>query len=34
MYYSLQSAGEGKSGTQALVKAMERLTGVEVGQVK
>ena len=34
MFYSLQSAGEGKSGTQALVKAMERLTGVEVSQVK
>jgi len=34
MYYSLQSAGEGKSGTQALVKAMEYLTGVKVGQVK
>jgi len=34
MYYSLQSAGEGRSGTQALVKAMEHLTGVEVGQVK
>ena len=34
MYYSLLSAGEGKSGTQALVKAMENLTGVKVGQVK
>jgi len=34
MYYSLQSAGEGRSGTQALVKAMERVTGVEVGQTK
>jgi len=34
MYYSIQSAGEGKSGTQALAKAMERLTGVEIGQVK
>ncbi len=34
MYYSLQSAGEGKSGTQALIKAMERITGVEVGHVK
>ena len=32
MYYSLQSAGEGKSGTQALVKALERITGVEVKQ--
>ena len=34
MYYSIQSAGEGKSGTQTLAKAMERLTGVEIGQVK
>ena len=34
MYYSLQSAGEGKSGTQALVKAMECLAGVKVGQAK
>ena len=34
IYYSIQSAGEGKNGTQALVKAMERLTGVKVGQVK
>ena len=34
MYYSLQSAGEGKSGTQVLVKAMERLAGVKVEQVK
>ena len=34
MYYSLQSAGEGKTGTQALVKAMERLAGVKVEQVK
>jgi len=33
MYYSLQSAGEGKSGTQALVKAMERIAGVEVRQL-
>ena len=32
MYYSLQSAGEGKSGTQALVKALEHLTGVQVGK--
>jgi 3-hydroxyisobutyrate dehydrogenase len=31
MYYSLQSAGEGRSGTQALVKALERLSGVQVG---
>jgi len=34
MYYSLQSAGEGKSGTQALVKVMERIAGVEVGQAQ
>jgi 3-hydroxyisobutyrate dehydrogenase len=34
MYYSLQSAGEGKSGTQALVKALERIAGVEAGQTK
>ena len=32
MYDSLQSAGEGRSGTQALVKAMERIVGVEVKQ--
>ena len=32
MYYSLQSAGEGRSGTQALVKAMEHLTGVQIGK--
>ena len=32
MYYSLQFSGEGRSGTQALVKALERLTGVEVRQ--
>ncbi len=32
MYYSLQSSGEGKSGTQALVKALESLAGVEVRQ--
>ena len=32
LYYSLQSAGEGKSGTQALVKALERIAGVEVKQ--
>jgi 3-hydroxyisobutyrate dehydrogenase len=30
MYYSLQAAGEGKNGTQALVKALERLSGVEI----
>lgn len=34
MYYSLQSAGEGKSGTQALIKALERISGVEVRQNK
>ena len=32
MYYSLQCDGEGNSGTQALVKTLERLTGVQVGQ--
>ena len=32
MYYSLQCQGEGKAGTQALVKALERLTGVQVGK--
>ena len=32
MYYSLQSAGEGKSGTQALVKALEHLAGIQVGK--
>ncbi|MFH1032165.1 MAG: 2-hydroxy-3-oxopropionate reductase [Chloroflexota bacterium] len=32
MFYSLQSAGDGKSGTQALVKALERIAGVEVGR--
>lgn len=32
MYYSLQSSGEGGSGTQALVKALERTAGVEVRQ--
>ena len=31
MFYSLQSAGEGKNGTQALVKALERVAGIEVG---
>ena len=30
MYYTLQFSGEGKSGTQALVKALENLAGVEV----
>jgi len=34
MYYSLQSAGEGRDGTQALVKVMERVTGMEVKQGK
>ena len=34
MFLSLQSAGEGKSGTQALVKALERVAGVEVTQDK
>lgn len=34
MYYSLQAAGEGNSGTQALVKVMERLSGIEVRQIK
>jgi len=31
MYYSLQCSGEGRSGTQALVKALERIAGMEVG---
>jgi 3-hydroxyisobutyrate dehydrogenase len=30
MYYSLQAAGDGKSGTQALVKVLERLSGVQI----
>ncbi|MFC2013009.1 NAD(P)-dependent oxidoreductase [Chloroflexota bacterium] len=30
MYYSLQQSGDGKNGTQALVKALEKLAGVEV----
>jgi len=34
MYYSLQSAGEGRDGTQALVKVLERVAGVEVKQDK
>lgn len=33
MYYSLQSSGDGKSGTQALVKVLESLAGVEVRQL-
>ena len=32
MFFSLQSTGEGKNGTQALVKALERLSGIEVRQ--
>lgn len=32
MFRSLQSIGEGKSGTQALVKVMECLSGVEIRQ--
>ncbi len=32
MYHSLQGSGEGGSGTQVLVKALERLAGVEVRQ--
>lgn len=32
MYYALQSSGEGKSGTQVLVKVMERIAGIEVKQ--
>jgi 3-hydroxyisobutyrate dehydrogenase len=32
LYYSLQGSGEGRSGTQALVKTLERLTGLEVRQ--
>ena len=30
MYYSLQGSGEGRCGTQALVKALERIAGIEV----
>jgi len=30
MFYSLQCRGEGKAGTQALVKVVEQLTGVQV----
>ena len=30
IYYSLQCSGEGRCGTQALVKALERMAGVEV----
>jgi 3-hydroxyisobutyrate dehydrogenase len=30
MFHSLQATGEGKSGTQALIKVMERLAGIEV----
>ena len=32
MFHSLQSAGEGRSGTQVLVRVLERLSGIEVGQ--
>ena len=32
MFLSLQSVGEGKSGTQALVKVIEDLSGIEVRQ--
>ena len=32
MFLSLQSAGEGRSGTQALVKVIEDLSGIEVKQ--
>ena len=32
MFYSLQAAGEGRNGTQALVKALERLSGVRISQ--
>jgi 3-hydroxyisobutyrate dehydrogenase-like beta-hydroxyacid dehydrogenase len=31
---SLEAAGDGKCGTQALVKVVERLAAVEVGQEK
>jgi 3-hydroxyisobutyrate dehydrogenase-like beta-hydroxyacid dehydrogenase len=34
LFYSLQASGEGRSGTQALVKALERVAGVEVKQNK
>jgi 3-hydroxyisobutyrate dehydrogenase len=34
MYYSLQAAGEGKSGTQALVKVLENLCNIKVGENK
>jgi len=30
MFYSLQASGEGKNGTQALVKALERLSGIVI----
>jgi 3-hydroxyisobutyrate dehydrogenase len=32
MFHTLQESGEGKSGTQALVKVLERQAGVEVGK--
>ena len=34
LFMSLQGSGEGRSGTQALVKALERITGVEVTDKK
>lgn len=30
LYYSLQCAGEGKKGTQALVRVLERISGVQI----
>ncbi len=32
MFCSLEATGEGKDGTQALVKVAERLSGVKIGQ--
>ena len=32
MYKILQAEGEGKNGTQALIKALEQLTGVQVSK--
>lgn len=32
LFYSLQDSGEGSSGTQVLVKTLERISGVEVGE--
>ena len=34
MFYSLQNAGEGKNGTQALAKALEGIAGIEVKSEK